>query len=566
LRPLRQALVYGALWGLTVSANEALVLPFGRLHTRAELLFLAVLLVEWMFCGWLLALLTLWLEARLRRAWQLLLLVTLAPLSTAALMQLVWSLAARWGFNEVVVPLTGEAFPSWSNFAYLAWMTLFHGVVFMLVLVWVQRGQRQREWLGRAEIARRSSQALLKEAQLEALRNQVDPAFVLRVLQAVQGRYAVDAASGHDLLDQLVGFLRQAMPGLRSGHSTLGHEVDMIRRYLRLQQAVAPWAAGWRIEAPDAALAALADAAALPFPPFLLLPLLDRLAPAGAGTAAAPGGRLSLQAAGGKLTLLIEAHRDAVGASLPPALSYHLQVALHTLYGSACRVSTRPGPHGGGPGLAVLIELPQRPPAAGRALVDTTHGSVNMNKPVEADRRAADGAEATARAADPETAARAADPETAARAADPETAARAADPETAARAAGPEGVLRRVLLGLLPTLALPGEALALDAVTSQAGAFRVAFENERVRVLDFHSKPGLGVCGVGVHSHPAHLTVVLSDGKARVREAGGKTFEAINRLGDVFWSEAETHEVENVSGKAMRTLLVELKDAPARKG
>lgn len=42
----------------------------------------------------------------------------------------------------------------------------------------------------------------------------------------------------------------------------------------------------------------------------------------------------------------------------------------------------------------------------------------------------------------------------------------------------------------------------------------------------------------------------------------GKTVEATNKLGDVFWSEAETHAVENIGGANMRALIVEFKALP----
>lgn len=127
--------------------------------------------------------------------------------------------------------------------------------------------------------------------------------------------------------------------------------------------------------------------------------------------------------------------------------------------------------------------------------------------------------------------------------------------------------LRRLLLTLLPALALgSAEAQAQDAAKVQPGAYRIALENERMRVLDFRSRPGLGVCGTGMHSHPAHLTVALSPGQVRVKTPDGKEITVANQLGDVFWSEAETHEVENISGKDMRALLIELKTPPARNG
>jgi hypothetical protein len=129
----------------------------------------------------------------------------------------------------------------------------------------------------------------------------------------------------------------------------------------------------------------------------------------------------------------------------------------------------------------------------------------------------------------------------------------------------PPGIERRQLLlagvaAWLSQLASPADAQ--DAARSDPQAFRVVFENDLVRVLEFVSRPRTGVCGVGKHSHPAHLTVALSDARVRVTLADGKTIEATNKLGDVFWSEAETHVVENVGGTNVRALIVEVKEPP----
>ena len=119
--------------------------------------------------------------------------------------------------------------------------------------------------------------------------------------------------------------------------------------------------------------------------------------------------------------------------------------------------------------------------------------------------------------------------------------------------------LRRALLALLPLLTLSESADAQDAAKMQPQSFKITFENAKLRVLDFHSRPGMGVCGSGMHSHPAHLTVALTPGKVRVKTPDGKVEMAENKDVLVFWSEAETHEVENISGRNMRALLVELK-------
>lgn len=121
--------------------------------------------------------------------------------------------------------------------------------------------------------------------------------------------------------------------------------------------------------------------------------------------------------------------------------------------------------------------------------------------------------------------------------------------------------LRRTLLALLPGFALADTASAQDATRMQPQSFRVAFENDKLRALEYRSRPGMGVCGEGMHSHPAHLTVVLFDGKVRLKTPDGKVAVAAGKVGDVFWSEAETHEVENLSGRDSRALLIELKKA-----
>jgi hypothetical protein len=125
----------------------------------------------------------------------------------------------------------------------------------------------------------------------------------------------------------------------------------------------------------------------------------------------------------------------------------------------------------------------------------------------------------------------------------------------------PDG-LRRALLALLPLLAIPEDSIAQDAVQSQPQNYRVAFENDRVRVLDYTGRPGMGVCGDGMHSHPANLAVLLSGGKVRFRTPDGKVeVRSDMPMGAVSWSNGETHEVENIGGSNVRVLIIELKGA-----
>ena len=121
---------------------------------------------------------------------------------------------------------------------------------------------------------------------------------------------------------------------------------------------------------------------------------------------------------------------------------------------------------------------------------------------------------------------------------------------------------RKLLLaglgGLAAQLSIP-RVEAQDAAKVMPRAYRVAFENDQLRVLEFVGRPGMGVCGEGMHSHPAHLTVVLSDWQGVATAPNNAKTPRDKKVGDVFWSEAEIHKVENTGKTNARVLIVELK-------
>jgi beta-alanine degradation protein BauB len=127
---------------------------------------------------------------------------------------------------------------------------------------------------------------------------------------------------------------------------------------------------------------------------------------------------------------------------------------------------------------------------------------------------------------------------------------------------------RKVLLAAFGSMGIRlmlSDARAQDAAQVMPGTYRVALENDKIRVLDFSGRPGMGVCGESVHSHPAHLTVVLSPWDGIVTAPDGTTRHVSRKVGDVFWSEAETHRVENTGTTGSHVLIVELKSPTAVK-
>jgi beta-alanine degradation protein BauB len=118
---------------------------------------------------------------------------------------------------------------------------------------------------------------------------------------------------------------------------------------------------------------------------------------------------------------------------------------------------------------------------------------------------------------------------------------------------------RRQVLALLAAFGVTPVALAQDAPTVAPRSFRVVLENDRVRVLEFKSRPGFGVCGEGMHSHPDHVTVSLTGAKLKVTTPDGKaTFEDVP-AGTVFFAPAEIHSAEIIGGLGARSYIIELK-------
>ena len=99
---------------------------------------------------------------------------------------------------------------------------------------------------------------------------------------------------------------------------------------------------------------------------------------------------------------------------------------------------------------------------------------------------------------------------------------------------------------------------AQDVVKVSPETHKVLLENEHVRVLDVHAKPGEKVA---MHSHPASTLYYLTDGKLKITYPDGRTEERTVKAGTAVWSEAVTHAVENVGASEFHEVHIELKDA-----
>lgn len=89
---------------------------------------------------------------------------------------------------------------------------------------------------------------------------------------------------------------------------------------------------------------------------------------------------------------------------------------------------------------------------------------------------------------------------------------------------------------------------------------RVAFENDKVRVIEYHTGSEKDACGFGEHTHPAHLAILLTDSKFRVVGPDGKESIEPARAGDIEWYGPEQHVCENIMGNDTHLYVIEIKD------
>jgi hypothetical protein len=115
-------------------------------------------------------------------------------------------------------------------------------------------------------------------------------------------------------------------------------------------------------------------------------------------------------------------------------------------------------------------------------------------------------------------------------------------------------VWRAALLGLLVFSSAP--AFAQDPIKTDGDKYKVKFENDKVRVLEYRDKPGEKT---NEHRHPAFVLYALGPFKRTLTLPGGKVLTREFKAGDVLYSEAQTHIGANVGDTPTHVIIVELK-------
>lgn len=104
-----------------------------------------------------------------------------------------------------------------------------------------------------------------------------------------------------------------------------------------------------------------------------------------------------------------------------------------------------------------------------------------------------------------------------------------------------------------------GTPSAPDPTTTDPDKYKVIFENDRVRVLEYRDAPGQRTAP---HHHPDFVLYALSSFRRNLTfPAKELTVTRDVRAGDVLWGDDQIHIGENVGTTETHVIMVELKTA-----
>jgi two-component system LytT family sensor kinase len=202
------------------------------------------------------------------------------------------------------------------------------------------------------------------EAELRALRAQVNPHFLFNALNTIADLIVVDAAKAERMTERLSDVFRYVLTHSQAATITVRQEIDFVRRYLEIEEA------RFR-ERLQVTVEVAPEVAEMQVPALILQPIVENAIKHGVGPKL-EGGRVSISAARRDSRLLLTVEDTGVGLA-PPAKAQkpdgrvrstgtglvNSRQRLRTLYGEEAKLTMEPLDS---QGCRVTIQIPE--PAA----------------------------------------------------------------------------------------------------------------------------------------------------------------------------------------------------------
>lgn len=116
--------------------------------------------------------------------------------------------------------------------------------------------------------------------------------------------------------------------------------------------------------------------------------------------------------------------------------------------------------------------------------------------------------------------------------------------------------LRHAAFLALTSVALCSGASAADPVDTDGDKYKVRFENDRMRMLEYRDLPGQKT---NQHDHRPFVLFALTPFKRTITLPDGKVLTREFKAGEMLQSGAQTHIGENVGDTPTHVLIIEMK-------
>ncbi len=202
------------------------------------------------------------------------------------------------------------------------------------------------------------------ESKLQTMRARVEPEFLFDTLVEVQRLHETDERRADRILDQLIVYLRAALPQLHEATSTLGKEIDLAHAYLAIRTMRRGDRVAFSVTAP-------AETRTIPFAPMVILPLIDHAVGSGTGVGAHSGSiEIVASLAPGRLRLVVRSEGTSCGEDRGTSIVDGVRIRLAALYGDRATLDVRDD----GVATTAIVEIsydpagpPPEPPAGANA-------------------------------------------------------------------------------------------------------------------------------------------------------------------------------------------------------
>ena len=181
-----------------------------------------------------------------------------------------------------------------------------------------------------AELSRVQTERQIVQAQLQALRSQIEPHFLFNTLATVRRLHVTEPEQGAQLLAQFLAYLRSTLLGCGDSGNTLGQEIDLVSAYLGVVAVRMTGRMSLQIDVPEALRGCT-------FPALTIATLVENAVKHGLGPAP-QGGRLAVSARRDGDALEVVVADTGVGFSGSGGTGIglaNIRARLQTLYGPA---------------------------------------------------------------------------------------------------------------------------------------------------------------------------------------------------------------------------------------